>query len=118
MLDWLRWAICRLTHRRITRPVNGRYRCLECLRLFTVHWEPPCGPPRLTAPLLPPVSKSAPTFRFIPEPMAAEVRQQFHEACTAANRIAHRQAQERLRADFDAGRCEYTELERIWRLEP
>ena len=29
---------CRLLHRTISRPVNGRYRCWRCLREFEAGW--------------------------------------------------------------------------------
>ncbi len=31
-------ARCRLMHRAISRPVNGRYRCWVCLREFPARW--------------------------------------------------------------------------------
>ena len=29
-------ALCRLTHHQITRPVQGQYVCLRCLRRYSV----------------------------------------------------------------------------------
>jgi hypothetical protein len=31
-------AYCRLLHRSISRPMNGKYRCLKCLREFQLEW--------------------------------------------------------------------------------
>lgn len=30
---------CRLMHSRVMRPVDGRYRCAVCLRVFAVEWD-------------------------------------------------------------------------------
>jgi hypothetical protein len=29
---------CRLFHRSISRPVNGKYRCWKCLQQFEIRW--------------------------------------------------------------------------------
>ena len=40
MLKYLGELYCRTFHRRkLTQPVNGKYRCLRCLREFPVPWE-------------------------------------------------------------------------------
>ena len=35
-LERLGNLICRLMHQEITRPVQGQYTCLECMRRYTV----------------------------------------------------------------------------------
>lgn len=35
----MRKLICRLFHRRITRPICGHYICLHCFLRFPVEWN-------------------------------------------------------------------------------
>lgn len=39
--QWLSWVgklYCRMFHRSISTPVNGRYHCWKCLREFEMEW--------------------------------------------------------------------------------
>lgn len=40
MIEILGSLWCRTFHREITRPVNGQYICLRCLRQFSAQWQP------------------------------------------------------------------------------
>lgn len=39
MLEAIAVWWCRQTHRKIMTPVNGQYKCAECLREFPVTWR-------------------------------------------------------------------------------